>query len=301
MFSTESTHIFLGVEEINKTSLVHFAKYDSEVYPIPKTPLSRCLKIVPRLNNSTATFLTGYHDSDENFYVCPISIFYCLIETFTINEIKTEAENEWGIKKTNITYSLNFKLKLFSKNFIEYKNFEYTSRLGYKSYYSLILDEIISIINILNNIVDFDYNLDFLPEHHINGDKFLKEYSESDLFIQINNLGFSFFTNDKSIPRKENRYWKEIEITNLPNSLYIQKLYYTILRDNKVFNVSHSDNLLILSYDHDSYYSPTMGRQESYIENSLVEKVKDILRIGILKNFNARIEITERFIEIFKK
>lgn len=278
---------YLLINDINTLGkfYLHYAS-------ISDHPNRECLRAVLKVEkrDSYNFYLTpGYISYDDKFFFCPLSIIYV-----QLNYIE-------AIRKGDTEY-VNSEIVVFSKDF----NNQRKIQIELSSYWlgSGVVNPmyINDIVNSINEFVHSGYEIQDLNELHFRNMFDVRRLTTYDLIEKINNLEFKFYSNSQNRVGKDNSFWREIEITNLPNSKYIVSLFQKIINDSEVVNsVKLNDSMLFATYDRDYGYCPADGRKEIQKDMKKANEIMDILKLLILENFDSLKEKNDRLIKLAPK
>src|SRR5690554_3654798 len=102
-----------------------------------------------------------------------------------------------------------------------------------------------------------------------------------EILSEINKLNFSFFSNDRSRVGKDNDYWKEVEITNVPKDLNLVSAFAEILLKFKILDrYAIKESKIVGSYDSYDAYASSSGRNPLPYDDKKAEEIKDYLKFG---------------------
>ncbi|MBB6271823.1 hypothetical protein HDF26_002280 [Pedobacter cryoconitis] len=214
----------------------------------------------------------GYQTKKGDFYPCPISACYVQI---TSVEKKYENYNSWFLVKI-IVFSSTFET---SKELI----------IKTKNNLSNEIPNLNIFVNSLNRYVDSKNSIselrEFIEIEHVS------TTNPTRLLYHINNLKIKNFENSQSRVGKDNYFWSESEIRNLPASKYIRNLLVRCLEKSKSFDrISIGLDMIYIEYDRDSAWAPSHGRKEIGNEGSNF-LIQDAIKINILSEYSASDEI----------
>jgi len=218
--------------------------------------------------------VAGYLSIENQFYPCPISCYY--IQINDIIKLKSEIE-EW----------LKINLIVFSKNFEKHKMVEIKVQ-------SHLNDDILSIakyINQINYYIFLDNDIDGLKKYI---DKTsIQGINSYGLMKSINNLLIECFDNSNSRVGKDNQFWSEAKISNLPTNVYLRQIINKCLELESTFeNVSLYGDSIFIRYGSHNAYSPHHGSVPvDDPETKLL--IKDTIKSHVLALFDLNSYINE--------
>ncbi len=112
----------------------------------------------------------------------------------------------------------------------------------------------------------------------------------------INNLQFKFDAHTICNVGKDDQYWEEITISNLPMNNYISKLFVSILHKYGSLDASlNSTNDIRIKYNRDSGYC-SFGCGELPFDEKMANNIKDLLKLNIKEYFDEHKEIVDRML-----
>ena len=244
-----------------------------------KACLRTCLKLDVELNKKLK-FIPGYLTYERHFIACPLSAVYVQINSLDSVE--------------NDSTKLLANLMVFSNDYKSYVNLNvtiFTHREG----------DFMSINNYINAINSYvaggnaiQHLNDQIFAQRINF-KMLDEYKLIDL---INNLEISFFSNDFRRVGKDNSFWDETQIGNLPKSKYLTSCILESLKHAAIFeNLNiNSDFFIIGCSNYSKAWSPASGREKLPDDEFAALKIKDFIKLHFFKVYDPTKEFNERLI-----
>ena len=120
----------------------------------------------------------------------------------------------------------------------------------------------------------------------------------------INSIQILFYENSHSRVGKDDAFWKEVEINNLPTTNYFRNKITQILGEyTNLGNIMATENLITATYDYHTAFGPADGKKTGpYSSNILDYYIKDALKSHILPDFNFDKENLEIFyLELLNK
>lgn len=251
-------------------------------------PRYSCLRPVIKntiIHDNKSSYITGFLDLVDNFYECPFSIFYCQIVSLTSN--KEKCENSSSNK-----YTLDVSMKVFDKNFRN--NCDIKGQFTGTSYSNVDVMSINKIINLINLYVDNGNDIEKINSVVLFSNLF-KSHNEENIFKQVNLLEFSFFSNDRMRVGKDNYFWNEIEIRNLPNDPYLSILLRnSITKIKSLESCRDNETYLVVSYDRSAGYCPSEGRKPIVADFEMQSLIKDHLKLGMVTGYNFNDDFFQR-------
>lgn len=227
------------------------------------------------------TLIPGYMDREERFHSCPMEVFY-----IQINNIYEE-EDFTGRYPFKTTVTLNFTI--FSKDFSSYKN----NCISFSKQDSAALDfmSFNRVINLLNEYVESGRNIEFIDFDRF--DRFKPEKKDREVILNVvDDLQVDFFSNSINRVGKDNGFWDEAEIRNLPDDIYFKNLILKNL-PKQCSQVLEADYGLLLIFEVNDAYSPSHPREK--IENcqKRIKKLKELLKLDLAISFNSNEHVLE--------
>jgi hypothetical protein len=193
----------------------------------------------------------GYLDDNKVFWVLPLRTKYVQLNSITIEKISHEELGEEVFKTDLILYDKAGNKEPFELSLINKPNKKKRE-----------IPEIIQIINFINEYIEF-----YGEYSSINFEKFKKtlpyELGHECLLGLIKMLRFEFWSDSRNVPGKDNKFWNEAIITNLPNDNYLQPLFIQSL--GKLKDISKSNELFDkykVTYDYESAWAPSHTRSQ---------------------------------------
>lgn len=215
----------------------------------------------------------------ENYFVeLPISVFYVQVQSINFN------------KKEN---KINLKYKIFDKKYRDSKTIIDNLTLYVFDIFS-IGSILVKRINILNEYVDSGRDISNLNKVIVlsdSNDKLGIGITKRIIFKTVNNLEFSFYENSDYVATKDNSFWKELEISNLPKSKHILViLEKALIKFFKINQWEKKTNILedkiIISYDRYRDYSPHFARKPFSPNNKFLNTLIDFIKVEMIRHFH---------------
>ncbi len=268
-----------GIDQIGKYNLHLGRSYDN--------PNKSCLIPVFAIKQDGQKdfFLQpGFLSTNEYFYPCPFSISYVQLDFIKYYQ-----------KEYDVHIEAN--LKIFSKDFISQRDISIHLNSDWLDNNVVGPMHINEIVNALNVYIEYDNNLDELNDNFFTNKFDIKELKSHQILRGINNLAFKYYSNDRSRIGKDNKFWNEVEIQNLPENNYLTELYLGIIKKSGIVDsIEYSDSMFFATYANEYAYSPSHGRQEIMEDTEKTNQIKDILkyeinqRIDLIKEKNERLK-----------
>jgi hypothetical protein len=225
---------------------------------------------------------SGYLTSENEFFICPLSVFFT-----QINLLKTFRENQREYVECDLI--------VFSKNFEKSRVLEV--RLNSYHIGSNVVGpySINKIINTINHFVNLENDIQQLDETLFQNYFNISKLKDESIIEYINKLEFKFFANSQSRVGKDNSFWAEIEISNLPENNYLKLLFKEIISKSSVVeSINFKNDILFATYDSQDHYSRSHDREEIHFDEKKASEIKDSLKFNIKSNFNKLEEMNER-------
>jgi hypothetical protein len=217
----------------------------------------------------------GYIDRKGIFFSCPLEIHFLKISKYLI-------DIEWIKEKSNQKTTINLFLEIYSADFSNSLELEIVkSEYGYTSLSFMNFND---VINYLNLYVSFGKKLGNLDINALN-DFYPQNNPISNITSAVNNLDLKVFENSKNRVGKDNRFWTDLEIRNLPKNKYLTKL----IKDSfklQGLSCNSDDNGLVVELSSDYMWSPTIPRKQ-IIDYDLIS-IRDQLKISMAKEFDEK-------------
>ena len=268
---------------VNKTQILgEFLLHHGNINDHPNNSCLRAAFEIVDHENDSSSYLPGYQTFSGKFYPCPIASLY-----IQINILESLIENEEKVIKASLV--------IFSKDFKNQKLINIFLKSPIYGLGTVSIMSVNKIVNALNFYVEDGNSIEFLNENVLNDTNGLDGLDSHMILGYINNLEFKFYENCLVRVGKDNYFWSEIEIFNLPTNLYIIELFVRILShcSEQVF-YNESKGHIFFKYDGQYSYSPSHGRNEIEVNGNVVESVKDTLKINIFEYFESGVEINCR-------
>lgn len=251
-------------------------------------PNKECLRAVLKVNkksNNHYYFSPGYKSYDDKYFQCPLSAIYTQLNSIEI------------INNEN-TSKFKAELVVFCKNFKKTRILEINSTLSNLGSRPILSPMILNdVINTINSYIDKGYDIDLLNIKYIEKNLDLPRLYPSDLLNIINSLEFGFYSNDRIRVGKDNQYWEEVEISNIPSN-YFGKIFTNILSKSNLLDRARLDKQkIICTFNHHTAWYKSEGRKPQTLNKNKIEEIKDYLKMDIMILYNSVTEINERLIQ----
>lgn len=212
---------------------------------------------------------TGFLSDNKDFYECPLTIHYVQLDT-----IKLYRENENNFFKSN--------LKIFSKDFSNNRNIEILTYSSYQKSDIINPMRMNKIVNSINMFIQRGNDIFTLEETSFQIESLTNTVSTGQLIDHINSLKFHFYSNDNSRVGKDNHFWNEIHIENLPKNRYLMFLFLDILDRSDFFErIKLLEEKIVIIYNGHNHFSPSEGKKDIGFNLEKANEIKDILKINI--------------------
>ena len=214
-------------------------------------------------NNEKVSLLIGYIDIDTNFKEFPIEVNYIQLEK--INRF---------IDSSCFRVNLEVYFRIYNKEKSKYRNIVFCYDENYMSFDLLEL-----VVNILNYYIDKNNNIDDLDINKLNSN-YIRNYDNDIIFRCINELKLDSYDNSLSRVGRDNYFWEETEIRNLPESNYLRKLIITSLK-KQCKRIESTKYGLIITFETESNWSPSQPRKKSENQLKKETEIKGYLMIDV--------------------
>lgn len=265
-----------------------FIEYTESVYinkDIPNQKFNDYSYIKAVIKNDSKSpkcveFLPGYLVDDKYFYHCPLQIGYVLLSETKCIEIKQRNITYFNLVATLIILEQNQKKQEIEISLI-------------KGNFAFIFSELFKPISIINHFILTHGSLSkmnltkFYDLIDLNKTSFL----DKSFINNINYLLLNFYENSESRVGKDNYFWSEVEVRNLPKEDYLCELIKQELLQS-FEKVEITDYGLLLYTNKGGAWSPSHGRKK--IENKDWEiSIKTTLVYNLKEKANQFIRITK--------
>ena len=288
---------YMLIDDINKLGKfeVHYGSSSDH----PRESCLRPILTIKKKHSRSFLLEPGFLSADKKFYQSPLSIFYVQFNYIEVHYVKKGRFDEYPY--------LDIHLQVFSKDFSSQReiHLSFSSGSAITSSSRPIPINLMNaqpmdlnpIINNINVYIEWGNELDLLNEAVFNGPFHRpRELEPHQIMRDINKLTFKYYTNDYRRPGKENRFFSEVEITNLPQNDYLVQLYKNIIQGARlVHQIEYSNNMLFAIYDGEYFPSPCKGRKER-VDNGIRMggRIKDALKYEIRESIDLVQEKNER-------
>ncbi len=231
-------------------------------------------KIVSNENLNKYELVAGYLDNNENFYNCPLVVHHLKIKYYSITHVSNNGKfsNEISITLFIEIYDLDY---LFSK--------ELEINICENKFTSIDFMRFNPIINYLNLFINSGRKINELNVN-ILANFYPESNSIENIIGLINNLEMLVFEDSQSRVGKDNRFWEDLEIRNLPENSYFIKLIKKCF-ENQGKRCKMMDYGLSVELCSDYAWSPSYSRNE--IKNYDLTYIKDKLKVLIAAEFDT--------------
>lgn len=236
----------IGSVEIGQVS---FCRYD-ELDAYPTVEITEAVTPVFKILSEGNTFhlQAGFIDSDNNFFRCPITISYFSIDIINYNES---------------TDSFETIIKAFNKSSKEFVLKKVYGRDGDTLPHSF--ENLVKILNLVNIYIDRGRNINEVFFENIKRKNLYYRNRNEVIGELVNNLSIQFFETGIYVPQKDNEFYRDVEIGNLPNNGHLLKILENSLLE-KYKNVSRQDQKLLIHLEAERQALPSFPRR--IIENT---------------------------------
>ncbi len=142
------------------------------------------------------------------------------------------------------------------------------------------------IINVLNEYVENDNDIYQIDEIKLMNEN-IEKYSPNVVIEIINELEFEYYTNDQTRIGKDNYFWSEIDVLNLPKNSYLKNLLIETIKEIDIIERAKIDgNNLLLIYESSYAYCKSSGRIKEKENLKMTNSIKDNLKIKMGIKYN---------------
>lgn len=217
-----------------------------------------------------SVFIPGFI-SNNKFYKCPLPVFY--VEIISITEEK-------AYTTSRLDKIIKIELNIYDKEFNNFINITITNK---ESSISFML--INKLVNNLNKYIVSGNDIKLIDLNS----KELFHNQKRDLFFLrniVHKMEFDFYENSQNRPGRDDKFWNELEIRNLPTNNYLNKLFKYVFKN--LCSSSEITDYGILLIDLKGIgvpnnYNSSFGRRkfenEEYSKNYIIESILMYLAI----------------------
>ncbi|MBN1112903.1 MAG: hypothetical protein JXA53_08315 [Bacteroidales bacterium] len=221
--------------------------------------------------------IPGYLDRNKTFFECPIIVFYIKITGINL-ELPSKEDY----------YSSNCKLKKISIS-LEIFDKEFTNSIQYdivKSYYYNTVEILLfnDSINMLNEYIESGRDINKLC---LKGSGFSKTRLDHRAIIlnAVQQLTFEVYEDSSTCVGKDNVFWTELVVSNLPNNSYLKELIITCLAKQGVGIKSEKSSVSVILL---RYTVWTASYKRRLIPDYNVAEIIDFLKLDMAMIFNSK-------------
>jgi hypothetical protein len=250
---------------------------NDDEYPI----ISHCLK-------------PGYIDREDNFYQCPLMVFFVQINEIVQRERYKKDYPGRLLEEKTINLDINLFSDDHSKMIREKISFSENS-------HSLSFMSCNGIINRLNEYVNSGrpinkINFGHFDIYHPQRYKYSKMKGRERIIDVIDDLEVIFFSNSRNRVGKENHFWKEAEIRNLPDDRYFKNLIKSQIL-NQCRKIEETEYGLFVQFEIRSQWCGRFPRKKIEDSHDLIQKLKDLLKIDMANCYDSKDRSLENLIK----
>ncbi len=203
--------------------------------------------------------------SNKKFYQCPLPVFY--VEVISVSEEK-------AYSPSRLDLIINIELNIYDK---EFNNSINTTIKKKESNISFMI--INNIINNLNKYIDSGNDITLID---LNSKELIHNKKRDLFFIRsiVHKLDFDFYENSQNRPRRDDKFWNELEIRNFPKNNYLNKLFKNILKKlcSRITNTDYGILLIDLNgigvpNEYNSSFGRRKFKSEEYSKNYIIESI----------------------------
>lgn len=276
-FNSRKILLVNGIDKIGGFYLHYGGAYDH-----PRNSCLRPVFSIEKKEINHSQLIAGFLSINNEFFKCPFSIFYV-----QINSIESYQKDDKEL--------INSSLIVFSKDFSHNRTIVVqleSDSIGSGVVNPMNLNEIINSINLY---IERENDLDVLNEDIFIGNFNLKTLNQNQIADYINQLKFNFFVNCRARVGKDNVFWDEVEIGNVPKNKYIISLFEEILNKANIFDsISINDSIFLAKYNKDYAYSRSHYREKTSDNPEKINEIKDTLKLKIYSLIDLEKEKNER-------
>tara|TARA_R110002050_G_scaffold201841_1_gene336958 strand:+ start:10022 stop:10867 length:846 start_codon:yes stop_codon:yes gene_type:complete len=219
----------------------------------------------------------GYRDVNSQFFACPLLIHYVQLDK--ILNIPKVSKNPFDY------FYMEMHFRLFNNDHTELRNG--IIRLFQKGASGLSFQNFNDRINLLNRYVANGNNM-----HEVDFNKLgsnLPQIQDKSIILKVlNNLDIRFYENSKYRTYKDNLYWVEAEIRNLPNQNYLRDLLKkSILKQCRGLHETNFGLELKFEFDDNGLYTRPFDRRLLNNSGPFNDNFLDILKLDMALGFDA--------------
>jgi hypothetical protein len=209
--------------------------------------------------------------SNNKFYKCPLPVFY--VEIISISEEKSYTPSR-------LHKIIKIELNIYDKEFNNFINFTTTKK---ESSISFML--INKLVNNLNKYIVSGNDIKLL---NINSEELFHNQKRDLFFVRniVHKMDFDFYENSQNRPGRDDRFWNELEIRNLPANNYLNKLFISVFKKLSLFSEITDYGILLInikgigvSNDYNSSFGRRKFENGEYSKNYIIESILMYLAI----------------------
>ena len=260
-----------NIKEIGHVKIgnISFCQFDElEMYTNFKAR-EAIIPVFKIISGENTIFLqAGFIDHENNFFICPITIFHFSIDTINYKES---------------TDSFETIIKAFNKGSTKVILKKVCGQDGDTLYGSF--SNLVQVLNLINIYIDRGRDVNEVLFENVKR-KNLYYRSRNEIVAEsVNNLYIQFFETGIYVPQKDNVFYKDIEISVLPNNSYLLEILEHYLLKTYT-NVSREGQKLLINLKSERWSSPSFSRR--VIENTQGWEtiLKDNLKMDLAECFD---------------
>jgi hypothetical protein len=248
----------------------HHAERDTNesiLFPILK-------KEIKEESNNQISLIPGYIDRDFSFYQCPLVSFYIKIKKYEYHENYIETEY---FKERIVTLFI----EVFDKKLENSISRKVTLKVK-KELIPLDFQNFNHIINFINKYVESGRDINRIDFNLFN--RYFPKLADKKVIAQaVKELDLRVFEDSKNRVGKDNRYWTDLEVRNLPKNEYLKGVLIDCLA-KQGRNKGLTDFGLIIELNSDYIWSPTHPRRE--LKNYSTSSIRENLIMDLAIEFS---------------
>lgn len=264
-------HKFLDKEYIHIDNYNTFGKFYAHHGPRELTDeLTAVFKRELIADKKTKLVPGFYNPKTTNFIEAPIEQFYV-----RLYEIVQEESMKQGCYNVILTVKLDILNKI--------KQVVYSDTLTFEKEGSFTFMFFNDFVNYINKYIESGNEISDINFQSINPYSF-RESKKEEFIYELIKMDFKAFDCSRNNPGKDNSFWTEIELRNLPKNKYVRSLIETCLK--KQGRIEQTDFGILLSLPSDRAWAPSFSRKSSDDSDDIIKQVYSILLLDFGKLFD---------------
>ncbi|WP_198076906.1 hypothetical protein [Hymenobacter negativus] len=255
---------FLHIDNFSDLGKVYVHDHNPEV----KRTIVRPVFKVEKVENQAYYFAPGFIDTDNIFFSCPLAISY--VQVNSAKQI---------LPQHGHSSIIELDIKAFNKTLSSYVN----AKIEIKRW-NIDFKIIGKVINFINQYINSERDIKLIDFNCFS--KIDLNFKDKSIIISaIDNLEFVFFDNSINRVGKDNFFWIEAEIRNMPEDRYLRKLIISNLA-NQCTRVETKEYGALIVFDIESAYTASYSRRMIEESTALEKKAKDLLKLDMAIEYN---------------